>query len=152
MRIRDWGSDVCSSDLLAWHWVAVLAAVLAPWLCWKLRRAFEQLIQRAGLDADWQPEHLAAMQCLAGTLAGTAAAAFGVLVLQLQASLVAGMVLAVGAVAAWWPWHTLAGMGARRRLHMQREFPFLLDMATLCVEAGLSLQGALQQAARSEEH
>ena len=30
---------------------------------------------------------------------------------------------------------------------MLREFPFLLDMTTLCVEAGLNLNGALTQAA-----
>lgn len=132
---------------LVWPWVAVLAVALAPWLSWKIRRAFDQLIQRAGLDADWLPEHVAAVQCLAGLLAATAMAGCGSLVLQFQFGFVAGLAIVAGAIVAWWPWHMLARLGARRRLHMQREFPFLLDMATLCVEAGLSLQGALQQAA-----
>lgn len=69
---------------------------------------------------------------------------------MLTTSSVAGAAT-VGGVAAllgmWWPWHRLAGLAVSRRRSMQREFPFLLDMATLCVEAGLSLQGALQEAA-----
>jgi len=34
-----------------------------------------------------------------------------------------------------------------RKLAISRAFPFMLDMVTLCVEAGLNLHGALQQAA-----
>src|SRR3546814_20564426 len=46
-----------------------------------------------------------------------------------------------------WPRYWLSDLGRRRQGQMLRELPFLLDMATLCVEAGLNLQGALQQAA-----
>jgi len=46
-----------------------------------------------------------------------------------------------------WPLYWLREQGAARQRHMLRELPFLLDMTTLCVEAGLNLQGALQQAA-----
>lgn len=38
--------------------------------------------------------------------------------------------------------------GRRRRTQMLREFPFMLDLMTLCVEAGLSLHGALVQVAK----
>lgn len=55
--------------------------------------------------------------------------------------------LAAGGILMWWPRRWLRDQGVRRQAHMLREFPFLLDMTTLCVEAGLNLQGALQQAA-----
>src|SRR3546814_10492008 len=60
----------------------------------------------------------------------------------------------VGIACAIWPRLALREQSSRRRRAMLREFPFLLDMTTLCVEAGLNLNGALAQAAkhRSEEH
>jgi len=53
-----------------------------------------------------------------------------------------------GGVSAWLPRHTILTMGRRRQRQMLRELPFFLDMTTLCVEAGLNLQGALQRAAQ----
>src|SRR5690606_2476288 len=51
-------------------------------------------------------------------------------------------------MAAWWPLAHLNGLTRQRQAHILKELPFLLDLATLCVEAGLNLHGALQQAAR----
>jgi tight adherence protein C len=42
----------------------------------------------------------------------------------------------------------LAKRGQRRAKRIDRELPFILDMTMLCVQAGLNLQGALQQAAQ----
>lgn len=104
-------------------------------------------MQHAGLEAGWMPEHMAAVLCWSG-LFGTAAVAACIAVLSTEPMQLVWLSGLGGAVAAWWPWRILSNMGTRRRLQMQREFPFLLDMATLCVEAGLSLQGALQEAAQ----
>ncbi|MEN5346003.1 type II secretion system F family protein [Achromobacter mucicolens] len=46
--------------------------------------------------------------------------------------------------AAW-----LKGLGTQRRRAIERDLPFVFDMMTLCVEAGLSVQGALHLAAQS---
>jgi len=131
---------------LAWPWIEVLAVAAAPWLSWRARGAIGRLVQQAGLEASWKPEHLAAMQIMAG-LAGASAIAAGMAVMQFETGQVIFPALSA-CLAAWLPWRALARLGMQRRRHMQREFPFLLDMATLCVEAGLSLQGALQEAAR----
>lgn len=48
------------------------------------------------------------------------------------------------APAAW-----LKGLGTQRRRAIERDLPFVFDMMTLCVEAGLSVQGALHLAAQS---
>src|SRR3546814_11174076 len=54
----------------------------------------------------------------------------------------------VGIACAIWPRLALREQSSRRRRAMLREFPFLLDMTTLCVEAGLNLNGALEQSAK----
>ncbi|MFW7342791.1 type II secretion system F family protein [Pollutimonas sp. H1-120] len=66
--------------------------------------------------------------------------------LNLAQGLLMGLI--AGAACMWWPLRWLFDLGRRRQGQMLRELPFLLDMATLCVEAGLNLQGALQQAAQ----
>lgn len=136
---------------LAWPWLEVCSAVVAPWLSWRVRALLQRSIGQAGLDEAWQPEHLAAAQLLS-CLVGAAVGAGTAILLDLDGAALLGLAVLGAATAAWWPWHVLASMGMRRRLHMQREFPFLLDMATLCVEAGLSLQGALQEAANHGPH
>lgn len=53
--------------------------------------------------------------------------------------------LAGGVAPALW----LRTLGEKRRRSIERDLPFVFDMMTLCVEAGLSVQGALQLAAQS---
>jgi tight adherence protein C len=53
--------------------------------------------------------------------------------------------LAAGVAPGLW----LRGLGEKRRRSIERDLPFVFDMMTLCVEAGLSVQGALQMAAQS---
>ena len=130
---------------LAWPWIHVLAIAVAPLLSWRIRRAFERLVQQAGLDPFWRPEHVVALQLICA-LIGAALLSVGVLAWGLQEGRFF-IPVAGACFMAWLPWYRLSSKGSQRRLLMQREFPFLLDMATLCVEAGLSLQGALQQAA-----
>ncbi|WP_057111873.1 type II secretion system F family protein, partial [Bordetella pertussis] len=56
--------------------------------------------------------------------------------------------LAPAACAAGaWPALWLRRCAARRRQRIARELPFILDLMTLCAEAGLGMHGALQQAA-----
>lgn len=132
---------------LVWPWLEVLARVLAPSLSWRARKAYERRVQQAGMDGAWKPEHLAAAQLLAGLAA--AAVCFGGLALIDFGAARAILPAAVcAAFAGWLPWRRLGDTATRRHRHMQKEFPFLLDMTTLCVEAGLSLQGALNEAAR----
>jgi len=132
---------------LIWPWIDALASAVSPWLSWHARNVFERRVQLAGLSAAWRPEHLAATQLLAGTFGAGGGLSLGIW-FELNLIQMALPVTAVAIVAAWLPWRKLADLGDRRRRSMRREFPFLLDMATLCVEAGLSLQGALNEAAQ----
>ncbi|HWL27736.1 MAG TPA: type II secretion system F family protein [Burkholderiaceae bacterium] len=135
-------------SLLAWMWpwVLALAPLCAPFISWRARQRLVKHIQRAGMDRAWQPEHVVALQCL-GLIVPVALPMF---VLPMLGMVLpgGGWLSAVGGVAGiFWPRSWLHRCGRERQQRMLREFPFMLDMTTLCVEAGLNLQGALQQAA-----
>jgi len=134
---------------MAWPWVLAAASVCRPFISWRVRRSLGRAVQLAGMDDSlWPPERIVAAQCLA------ALAAFAVVLASSAAGVAAGFStrVALACVAAIicfaWPRLALRERGLRRQRAMLREFPFLLDMTTLCVEAGLNLNGALAQAAR----
>ncbi|MGB3288668.1 MAG: type II secretion system F family protein [Burkholderiaceae bacterium] len=116
-------------------------------MSWRLRLSLRLRIQTAGFAGYCTPEHVAAMQVLAFA---ASALLVGLFSLWMGMDVAHGICLglAVGLVSLFLPGRWLSDLGRRRQGRMLRELPFLLDMATLCVEAGLNLQGALQQAAR----
>ncbi|MDN5841858.1 MAG: type II secretion system F family protein [Alcaligenaceae bacterium] len=129
-------------------WVRALGPGCATLVSWRMRRRFTTLVQRAGLDGAWQVEHWLALRIVLAVLAAGA----GVLVMSVWPDAGASGMLMGGLCAAvpgfWWPDYSLGRLGRIRRARMLRELPFMLDLMTLCVEAGLSLHGALEQAAR----
>lgn len=132
---------------LAWPWMLALAALCGPFLSWRLRQVLARRIQAAGLPSIWRPEHVVALQVAAfATLAGAVGWQLGMFEGSGSARTML-LTLAGGLPGIWLPLHVLMEKKRNRQEHMLRELPFLLDMATLCVEAGLNLQGALQQAA-----
>lgn len=135
---------------VAWPWVLTLSLPCRAFVPWRLRQTLERAVGVAGLDPSvWLPERVVAAQCLAcltGSLASWAAlVAFGVA--DSLATLCLSVV--VGAVCCLWPRLVLHEHAVRRQRKMLREFPFLVDMTTLCVEAGLNLHGALELAAKN---
>ncbi len=130
-----------------WPWVLALAPGCTPFVTWRMRRHLRQWGPRAGLGAHWLPERwLAARVLLAGL--GLAAAGGSALVLGLSARMLPMALLTGAALGFLWPERVLRRRAALRRQHMLRELPFMLDLMTLCVEAGLSLAAALRQVAQ----
>ncbi len=103
---------------------------------------------RAGLVHAWSPEHLVAVQLWLALGAGVTALSLS-LNMGLKAGMAASLALGLAALAGIWPLLWLAGRQRERQRLLQRELPFFLDLLTLCVEAGQSLQGALRQAVGS---
>ncbi|MGS1116127.1 type II secretion system F family protein [Castellaniella sp. UC4442_H9] len=130
-----------------WPWVCALSPVCAPFVTWHMRRTFERWRTRAGLGARWSArEWFAARLMLA---AGGALLLGGSgLVSDVPPSWLLAVSAAGGALGYAWPACWLRRSAWRRQLVMMRELPFMLDLLTLCVEAGLSLPSALQQVAR----
>lgn len=127
-----------------WPWVDAMAQLCRPFLIWRWRVAWQQSLERAGLKQAWSPEHWFAIQLWLGLIG---AAAGGLLAQQIgwttQGMLSAALVPAL--LAGLTPYLWLSRRHRIRQSALQRELPFFLDLLTLCVEAGLSLQRALQQ-------
>jgi tight adherence protein C len=130
----------------AWPWVAACAAASRPFIPWNLRTSLATRLLRAGLPASWQAEHFIALQMLAAIVLA-AAPILAMFLGAMSVGTAAALVPAAAAGGLCWPAYWLRGRAAARRRIMLKEFPFLLDIGTLCVEAGLNLHGALQQAA-----
>ncbi len=132
---------------LVWPWTLVLAPFCGPFISWRAREHLSRRIQVAGLASVWLPEYVAALQLLVFLFAGMGVPV-SILVMSDSNSIQNAVLCLVASLGLmWWPRRWLHELGRRRQVIMLREFPFLLDMTTLCVEAGLNLQGALQQAA-----
>lgn len=132
---------------LFWPWVHTVSLLCRPFVTWAARQRLAHLSELAGLDADCLPEHIVAMGVLAFA-GGFASAAFGAFGLGVDSAWTVCAIGSVsGAVLGSLPYNRLKRRARDRQLDMLRAFPFLLDMTTLCVEAGLNLQGALLQAA-----
>lgn len=131
---------------LLWPWVYVLRPFCEPFISWRLRAKLTQHIQRSGLGLSWSPANLIAMQLVLAL--GGFSLILAVLLWLFEWSVISSAVVAIcGALLlAWLPYQHVITLGRMRQQHMLRELPFLLDMTTLCVEAGLNLHGALQQA------
>lgn len=136
-----WGWRLC------WPWISTLSVVCGPLLSWRQRDRLTRLADRASLPASVRPAHVLAWVInlmIFGAIVGAGLATyFGMFGGVLWTALAMGVSL-----GGW----SIAGLRARarcRRRQMARELPFVLDLMTLCVEAGLSLHGALQQA---EQH
>lgn len=135
-----------ASPAFWWPWVLALAPWCAPFVSWRRRRALRVWGGRAGLAGHWQAERWLAA-CVLLSVCGAVVAAAGGLMAGAPPRIGVLMAL-VGAVLGFlWPDQVLRRRATQRRLRMMRELPFMLDLLTLCVEAGLSLPAALQQVA-----
>ncbi|WP_233235178.1 type II secretion system F family protein [Bordetella sp. LUAb4] len=130
-----------------WPWLDSIARSGWLFLSWRSRARLRRLLERTGLERLLTPAHVIA----ASYLSALCAAAVALLLAGLWGAqagsrmwLTAGLIGA--GLGAALPRHALRGRARTRARRMEKELPFLLDMATLCVEAGLNLQGALQQA------
>jgi len=134
---------------LFWPWTHGLARWAETLLTWRARQRVLRQVLRAGLSRRVTPGHVVAAQLLAALAGGLAGIGSAATVLSPgQWRLLAACACAAAVAAAWLPRGWLAMTGRRRLLQIGKSLPFVLDMTTLCVEAGLNLQGALQQAAQ----
>lgn len=131
---------------IRWLWWPTL--VLAHWaggaLPIGLRQRLLARMRVAGLDYAVSPAQLIAHRVVVAAVSG----GFGGLLAHAWQSPQPRLFVAAGAVAGWLfarAW--FADRVAARRRHLLKTLPFFLDLITVCVEAGLNLTGALQQAA-----
>jgi tight adherence protein C len=138
---------------LLWWPVQWLSHFSAPLISAKRQSAVMAQLRKAGLDYSISPIQFISTRIVSALLAallfywalasfdqaGDEAAGFKVsLYLELC---FAGAVLGYAYPAIW-----LRDLLAKRRSELLKTLPFYLDIITLCVEAGLNMQGAMNQA------
>ena len=133
----------------AWPWIAAVAPLAGPLCTWRWRIRLTRAIERAALPTGISYAHVAALSWSAATAAGGLATTVALVLLQAQSWgwIPWAVASALGAGAAPGLW--LRSLSVKRRRSIERDLPFVFDMMTLCVEAGLSVHGALQMAAQS---
>lgn len=132
---------------LVWPWVSTFAPFCEPFISWRARAKLTRQIQLSGLAEAWLPAHVLALQFVVFLLTSIITWISLFFLISSTWSYACFWALVAGALAAWLPRYRMVVLGKLRQACMLRELPFLLDMTTLCVEAGLNLQGALQQSA-----
>lgn len=132
---------------MAWPWVYALTPFCQPFITWQFRNKLSLIINLAGVNGIYKAAHIVAMQLLSFFVClFTGMFLFYFLFkYELITALFISIIIALAAL--YLPIAHFKSIGKARQQQMLRELPFLLDMTTLCVEAGLNLHGALQQAA-----
>lgn len=119
-----------------WHYVCT------PLLSWRHRQRLQYLVTQTGQKME-HIEKVFAYQCLAAALTFIIG---GVVIIGVVNKPLYGMtfVLMFSAVMYWYPVSILYRMIRVQQQQIQRDFPFMLDLLTLSIEAGMGMLGALQ--------
>ncbi len=117
-------------------WSQSISVIIEPIVSWHLRIKITQMLRGANLH-----NHCSATDWVGTSIIlGVFSASFFTLILSLWLGFIASILCVLFINIA------LVKEGRNRRIRMLRELPFILDITTLCVEAGLNFQGALVQA------
>jgi tight adherence protein C len=126
---------------LVWWPIQWIAFYIGPRLSLGYRQRLLGKLRLAGLDFSLSPAQFVACRIIAALLALVIAA------FVLRTFNVGWLYTAAAALFGWaFPAIWLRDQLMVRRLRTLKTLPFMLDLMTLCVEAGLNLTGALQQA------
>lgn len=119
-----------------WHYVCL------PLLSWRHRQRLQHLVTQSGQPVE-QIENVFAYQCLATTLTLVIG---GIINLWLLNGSLYGMTLFMvfSAIMYWYPVSVLYRTIRLQHQQIQRDFPFMLDLLTLSIEAGMGMLSALQ--------
>ena len=138
---------------LLWWPIHVLAYFIDPLLPDKSHQALQGKLRKAGLDFSLSPSQFVAARLVAAVLLALlfcwilssfdrpGALAEGIGLNAYLWAIWFGAVCGYAYPAIW-----LRDRLVQRRSELLKSLPFYLDIITLCVEAGLNLQGALSQA------
>lgn len=131
-----------------WPWVTVLSGLVMPFLSWKFQKNIEKQIEQAGYKGYLHVKDIAGLQALAAIVV----AIITMLVCRniFENGWLKIMSVCWGAyLGVYLPRGFLKKKIRERQNLIHKNFPFFLDMITLCVEAGANLQTALIIAAQT---
>lgn len=116
--------------------------VTLPLLNWRHKQRLQHLLIQTGLS-DSKVVHVFGQQCLAFVLTFFLSVLLGVgLGLRFLPALSFYILLSV--LMYWYPFYLLHRTRRQQQVQLQRDFPFMLDLLTLSIEAGMGILSALQ--------
>ena len=124
-------------------WLSSTARRLTPA---QMLTGLERKRQLAGTSSTWTIERLLAAKLALGAVGALAGIAFFASNPS-STNLLVAMVLTAGGL--YGPDIVLGARGRERQKEIERAFPGVLDQLTICVEAGLGLDAAIDRAAKS---
>jgi tight adherence protein C len=127
---------------LVWFPIRWVAFIVSPFMAEKNKLSLAGKLRSAGQEFTLNPEQFVAAKIICAVfcmlLAAWLANTFGLNLL---------LPLSIAALIGWlYPAIWLRDQIELRRRELLKGLPFFLDLITLCVEAGLNLQGAIAQA------
>lgn len=128
---------------VVWWPTRWIGHVIGPWLPPAYRELLLARMRLAGLDYALSPDQLLAHRIV---FAAVGAVLGGWLGASWQAGTPWVSALAGAAIGPLFAWSWFRDRTLSRRRLLLKTLPFFLDLITLCVEAGLNLTSALQQA------
>ena len=134
--VKPWALISTRKKPIWWPWVIALSPLVAKCITWNMLSSFEQLKNKSNLAMYWQAANWYAARIILSCLLG---GLFSFFAFYFELGFKFYFLLFVlGAVLGYvWPVKHLNDVIKKRKLLMQRELPFMLDLLTLCVEAGL---------------
>lgn len=131
---------------LAWWPIQWIGHYLDPRLSAKAQQSLATRLRKGGLDYTLRPAQFVAARLVCALFVMALAAWGARTVAPAQAGLL-WQALALAALLGWaYPALWLGDRLKARKKELLKTLPFFLDVITLCVEAGLNLQGAMTQA------
>lgn len=133
-----------TSDSVRWFspWWQYWLYITLPLLSWRHKQRLQRLVTQTGQSLS-KVNHIFAYQTLLFVfslgLGSVLLVSFG---LTWLSSLVISLAFSV--VVYWYPVSLLRRQVRRQQQQLQRDFPFMLDLLTLSIEAGMGMLSALQ--------
>lgn len=130
---------------IIWPAVKLVEWAICPWIADRWLQGLYARLQRSSLDYRYTPSEFIALDVLCG---------FGIPILLLAVCAFADISLSnwtlitLMLLGILLPWLKLRELAQKRELLVKRDLPVFLDFLVMAVEAGLNLNGAMQQAVR----
>jgi tight adherence protein C len=149
---RQYKDDPPLGFRLMWHPIQWLSHFIAPLIGAKSHRQMQEQLQQAGMDYTLSPAQIHSARLWCGLIVAMLAGWTTYTLTHINPGATTNnnttlQAMVVGLLMGYlYPKLWLSDIIKRRKTELIKALPFYLDIITLCIEAGLNMQSAIQQA------